>query len=475
MQPGPLNPASLPPGARVGPWRIVDRRGSGTYGAVYLAEGVAPEATGRVALKLAHHPWNARFGREAELLARLRHPCVPRLFDQGEWLSSANLPHLYLAMELVEGIPLYEWAQAVRPSSRQVLQVLAGLARALEATHAVGGVHRDVKGDNVLVRLADSQPFLIDFGSGYYEGAPSLTWQVFPPQTPAYRSPEAYRFALDILKSPVKVYSPGPAEDVLALGVTGYKLVTGEYPPVPEPLDPRFHVWRTEGPGPQPAHELNPHCAPELIALISRMLSRQPRARGSARELAESLERAARKAGPQADAPLFPGEARRPLAVAPRASNFRSEDPSWRPRLAMASAAGVLVLGALWVMDRWGRERAARAEEAGDAGTVTVGDSVLTAPMTSTHTPSAGTAITLDMPDEPFPGQVRPDARSQCPFKDVVAINGGCWVEVKGKPENCEAFSYVYKGACYQPVFRRRPATSGPTESPDGGSESPGP
>ncbi len=101
MQPGPLNPANLPPGALVGPWRIVDRRGSGTYGSVYLAEGTAPEGSGIVALKLAHHPWNARFGREAELLSRLRHPCVPRLFGQGHWLAPSGLPHFWLAMELV--------------------------------------------------------------------------------------------------------------------------------------------------------------------------------------------------------------------------------------------------------------------------------------------------------------------------------------------------------------------------------------
>jgi serine/threonine-protein kinase len=68
-------------------------------------------------------------------------------------------------MEWVEGTSLYDWARAHRPSSRQVLSRLASLARALEATRAVGGVHRDVKGDNVLVREVDGQPFLLDFGS----------------------------------------------------------------------------------------------------------------------------------------------------------------------------------------------------------------------------------------------------------------------------------------------------------------------
>ncbi len=95
MQPGPLNPASLPTGARVGPWRIVDRRGSGTYGAVYLVKGVA----GQAALKVALHPRDERFRREVELLSRLRHPSVPRLLGQGEWLSSTGQPYPWFAME----------------------------------------------------------------------------------------------------------------------------------------------------------------------------------------------------------------------------------------------------------------------------------------------------------------------------------------------------------------------------------------
>jgi serine/threonine protein kinase len=546
MQPGPLNPANLPPGALVGPWRIVDRRGSGTYGSVYLAEGTAPEGSGIVALKLAHHPWNARFGREAELLSRLRHPCVPRLFGQGHWLAPSGLPHFWLAMELVEGIPLYEWARAIRPSSRQVLQVLAGVARALEATHAAGGVHRDVKGDNVLVRLSDGQPFLIDFGSGSYQGAPSMTWQVFPPGTPPYRSPEAWRFAVHIGQQPVKIFSPTPADDVFALGVTAYKLVTGEYPPSPEPLDPRSHVWRTDGPGPQPARELNSRCAPELSALSSRMLSRQPEARGSARELAEALEHAAREAGPEADAPLFvggepqpissraagasqssdaeatlqpiPPRARRrsserdatphpiaprtsgtsqpsetdaaPQLITPRASGtsrpsemdaspqLREHDPSWRPRLALASAAGFLALGAIWVLNHWSREHAewvrlTQPEDARDAGTAAVGESVLTAPVASAHAPSAGTPIAQEIPSEPLPGQIRTDARGRCPMPDLIPLKGGCWMKLNNGPKECaeSEFSYTYKGACYVPVFRirGRPATSSPPETRDGG------
>lgn len=71
-------------------------------------------------------------------------------------------------MEWVEGESLHEWAAWRNPTSRQVAGVLAQVSRALEATHAVEGLHRDVKGDNVLVRLADSRVFLMDFGAGDY-------------------------------------------------------------------------------------------------------------------------------------------------------------------------------------------------------------------------------------------------------------------------------------------------------------------
>jgi serine/threonine-protein kinase len=449
----------------------VDRLGRGTHGSVYLAEGVVPEATGRVAVKLSHHPLNARFVREAELLSRLHHPSVPRLIGQGQWTARGRMPHAWLAMEFVDGLPLYEWARAFQPSSRQVLRVLAELARALEATHALGGVHRDVKGDNALVRTADGRAFLIDFGSCTYPGAAPLTQPVFPPQTQEYRSPEAFHFGRNILKSQVKVYSPKPDEDVFALGVTGYRLVTGEYPPLPDPTDAHYSVWRTEGLGPLPAQALNPCCTPELSALISRMLSREPEARGSAGELARALEKAARKRGQRADVSLFVGGTQHRVEgvpVPPRAAPQRPRR-SWR--VAASVAGAMTAVGAVWMLRTPGIEEPVSesvAEQEED--TVAVGNSVRTAPVASPHTASAGTSIAMDMPDRPFPGQLRTDARGHCPNKSLVPINGGCWMEMRGELEHCREISYVYNGKCYQPFFSsQRPATSGPS---DGGTES---
>ena len=244
-------------------------------------------------------------------------------------------------MEWVEGTPLYDWAQAQRPSSRQVLQLLARLARALAATHAAGGLHRDVKGDNIRVRRADDQPFLLDFGSGHHLGAATLTLQPFPPGTPAYRSPEAWRFVRHSSK-PLVPYSPGPADDLFALGVTAYRLVTEKYPPAAHPMDGEAWLWRPEELEHWTARVCNPRCLPELSALVARMLSPHPEARGSAREVAEALEQAARSAGREADVPLFTGEEPRPAGLFPLPQRVTVRPPprirKW-PWFAAASGA----------------------------------------------------------------------------------------------------------------------------------------
>jgi serine/threonine-protein kinase len=471
MEHGYLNPARLPPGTKVGPWRVMERRGWGAYGAVYRALGVEGRP---VALKLALHAGDERFAREGELLSRIRHPSVPHLVDQGRWQQLESLPHPYLVMEWVEGVSLYEWARVHGPSSRQVLHVLARLARALEATHAAGGVHRDVKGDNVLVSAAAGQVFLTDFGSGHYVGAATLTSTPLPPGTPQYRSPEAwYSVRLPFRKSDTP-YAPGPADDVFALGVTAWRLVTGEYPPSPAAMDASSHVWSPEGPGPLPPRAVNVRCCAELSGLVSRMLSVRPEARGSACETAEALERAARKAGPDADVPLFvreesqPGDARHvPQPAVPREA--RRTRGAW---LTAASLGGAVALGAAWLLSAHPRDDAEQAhasasEDSKDGGTVAVGDAALTAPVPLTRAPSVWSPISVDIPPRPLPGQRRVDASGRCPNRAQIPINGGCWTKLSVSLTDCDATFdyYVYKGACYGPVLQPpRPSTSGPAE-----------
>ncbi|MCY1023928.1 serine/threonine protein kinase [Pyxidicoccus sp. MSG2] len=481
MESDALYPTSLPPGTRIGPWRVLEQRGRGTYGVVYRAVPAEELAAEAVALKLALHPRDARFAREAELLSRIHHPAVPQLLDHGHWQPREGVSYAWLVMEWVEGLSLYEWAQAQRPSSRQVLQLLARLARALDATHSAGGLHRDVKGDNVRVRRADGQPFLLDFGSGHHLGASTLTPQPFPPGTPAYRSPEAWRFALGSSKPPARLpavaYPPGPADDVFSLGVTAYRLVTEKYPPSAHPWEEENWRWNPEELEDWTARVCNPRCAAELSALVSRMLSPRPEERGSAREVAEALEKAARRAGREADVPLFTGEEPRPAGRIPIPRRVAVLPPPlmWRwPWFAATGLGGALALsaGGLLSVSRSEMPAAshlAEQEESKDAGTVAVGDSVLTAPVAPERAPSVWASIAIELPPKPFPGQRRPDGRGRCPGKVQVAINGGCWTKQPVDLKDCDEWGgFEYRGACYQAVLTpQRPSTSGPSERDD--------
>ncbi|WP_164001861.1 serine/threonine-protein kinase [Pyxidicoccus caerfyrddinensis] len=445
----------------------MERRGCGAYGAVYRAIE-AEGATGPVALKLALHPRDERFVREAELLSRIRHPNVPRLVGHGEWQDAAGTAHPYLAMEWVAGLTLYDWARAHRPTSRQVLSCLASLARALGATHAAAGVHRDVKGDNILVRNVDGQVFLTDFGSCHYVGAATLTWPPFPPGTPEYRSPEAWRTVLRPAPAPVVAYSPGPADDVFALGVTAWRLVTGEYPPSLGLTVDGARVWSLNGPGPRASRVLNSRCCVELSDLVSRMLSVHPEVRGNARELAVALDEAACEAGPEADVPLFGLEEARPVgaSTASLRVSLRARGGGRKHRR-IATGVGVpLMLGLAWLLSaRLGDTPVSAQVDEKDGGTVAVGDSALKAPLSSTAAPSAWSTIALDVPPKPFPGQLRPDANGRCPHKGYVPIHGGCWLKLTLAPKDCEGIAYVHKDECYVPVFPpARPSTSSPAD-----------
>ncbi|GHG73004.1 serine/threonine-protein kinase [Comamonas sp. JC664] len=468
-----LNPARLPPGTRVGPWRLMELRGKGAYGAVYQAR----DATGlhTVALKLALHARDERFAREAELLSRINHPAVPRLRASGFWQPGDGPPHPYLAMDWVEGTPLYEWASEHRPTSRQVMRLLARLARALEATHAAGGLHRDVKGHNVLVRESDGLTFLMDFGSSHYVGAATQTSSPFPPGTPAYRSPEAWRFVAVAEGVTPPPYAPGPADDLFALGVTAYRLITGRYPPATHPEVAESRYWHTEGARAPVASDDNPRCIPELSQWVSRMLAPDVRMRGTARELAEALEQLAAQVGMEADVPLST-EAPTPADEASpwngRSIPYRAPRTRW-PWVAVIGLGGPLVLSLGWrpqagaaVEMAWGHPVV--TAETTDGGTIAVGDSVFAAPASPIQAPSAWSTIALEMPHRPFPGQTRPDATGRCPRKLQIPINGGCWVKLAVENlKDCDEDGYVHKGACYGPAFPpTRPATSSPAHCP---------
>ncbi|MDY7226944.1 serine/threonine protein kinase [Hyalangium rubrum] len=447
-----LEPANLPSGTEIGPWRVLELRGKGTYGAVYRVEPVGEERAGPFALKLALHPVDPRFEREVELLSRIHHSNVPRLRARGLWSHPAG-PFPFLVMEWVHGVPLYDWAEAHNLSSRQVLRVLAQVARALEATHGVDGVHRDVKGANVLVRAEDGRAVLLDFGAGDFRGARTLTREVLPPGTPQYRSPEALRYQWLHWRQRGAHYEPGPADDVYALGVTAYRLVTGFYPP--PGVDPQAAVNGAIVPGPAlVAPEAVVTVCPELAGMIRQMLSEEPSARGRAAEVAQALEHAAETAGVEAELPITRRAAQASRVRTESRRMGRGRGPS------LAVAVGVLACVSFygwWTARRQPVEHPERGME--DAGTAGLAKDALTVSASVERPAPKPETITLEVPKEPLPGQRKPPCG-----KRTMAINGGCWVRPDDPALPCEEGAYEWKGACYYPVFAPRPPPT--SESP---------
>lgn len=146
-------------GTSVGNIEIIGRLGSGGMGEVYL--GIDLRLDRRVALKTLHDQFElspatkVRFRREAQILSRLDHPGICRLYD----LVEAERD--YLVLEYVQGRPLGELSGRLQKD--KVIRVGRDIAEALAAAHREGVIHRDLKPDNVMLGEHDSIKIL-DFG-----------------------------------------------------------------------------------------------------------------------------------------------------------------------------------------------------------------------------------------------------------------------------------------------------------------------
>ncbi|HVS30540.1 MAG TPA: LpqB family beta-propeller domain-containing protein [Thermoanaerobaculia bacterium] len=156
----------LPPGTAVGRYSVERFIGAGGMADVYAARD---QHLGRiVALKILQRARSSdpervqRFAREAQLASALNHPSIVSVHDAG----SADLPDgetvHYLAMELIDGRPLGEWARSNR-SLVAKLELLAAVAEGLARAHAGGIIHRDLKPDNIMV-VGGAHPKIVDFG-----------------------------------------------------------------------------------------------------------------------------------------------------------------------------------------------------------------------------------------------------------------------------------------------------------------------
>jgi serine/threonine-protein kinase len=160
------------------------------------------------------HQFITRFQREARAIARLKHPGLVGIYDQGN-----DAAHPFLVMELVEGGTLRELLVERGPMPpHAVVAVLRPVLGGLAVAHRAGLVHRDIKPENVLIS-DDGEVKLVDFGLVRASAEAGITSTSVILGTAGYLSPE------QVLGQPT-----GPRSDVYAAGVVAFELLTGATP-----------------------------------------------------------------------------------------------------------------------------------------------------------------------------------------------------------------------------------------------------
>lgn len=265
-----LAPLEIPPGTDVRGFLIEGRLGAGGFGTVYRARrGERLYALKFIRIKDAGG-WAKR---EVESLLRVSHRNVVGFEGCGFWPDDTR-EHLVVIMVLVEGRRLDVWAEEENPDARQVSQKVLGVGKALAAIHQENVVHRDLKEANIIVRSADGEPVVVDFGVAGGPHTARVTRDVLPPCTLEYRSPEAWCFLRENVRRLDVHYQPGPLDDLYALGVVLYWLLTGRYPCVgvteAEQAEATIHHV------PEPPHIVNTRVPEAISAICMRLLAKQP-------------------------------------------------------------------------------------------------------------------------------------------------------------------------------------------------------
>ncbi len=266
---------AIAPGSRVAGYRLGRLLGSGSHGAVYLAEDLA---TGQVvALKVVPLPAgdsvaSKQFLRQAATAQALKHPGIVALHAAGVHRTTG-----WLAMEPVPGSDLQRYTAPARLLPEPVvLRVGARLAEALAHAHALGVVHRDIKPANVLVHWPADIVKLADFGLARTADAQATRTGLLL-GSPGYMAPEQLAGAV-----------PDARTDFYALGVTLFQLLSGRLPFEGDSMGALLRQVATSA-APD-LRQMHPRLPAPVAKLVARLLLREADRRAeTAATLAQEL------------------------------------------------------------------------------------------------------------------------------------------------------------------------------------------
>lgn len=281
-----LSQAAAP--ERIGAYRVIRTIGEGGMGVVYEAEQDSPKR--RVALKVIRAriltpQMLTRFKREAELLGRLQHPGVAHIYEAS--IDSTEGARPFFAMELIDGLPIDQYAKKHDLDARARLELIARACDAVHYAHEQGVLHRDLKPPNILVE-ADGQPKILDFGVSRATDADvnTVTLQTLAGQligTIPYMSPE------QVSGDPEAI---DERSDVYALGVITFELLAGRLPydlknrPIPEA------VRIIQEQDPSRLSSINRHLRGDIDTIVSKALEKDKARRyQTAADLAADIRR----------------------------------------------------------------------------------------------------------------------------------------------------------------------------------------
>jgi len=279
-----LREYEVSPGMKLGEYQLEHRLGQGGMGVVY--EAFHPLIGKRAAIKILKKELCAdpgsleRFVDEARVVNQIGHPNIVDVFAFGEMPDGRS----YFVMELLKGETLRARLARSTLTLDEVRNIVKPLARALQAAHDKGVIHRDLKPDNVfLVDVRDEAPTakLLDFGiaklaKNDHRVEKTATGAIIG--TPQYIAPEQ-----------AKGYPIDPRADIYALGAIMFELLTGRPPFIADNAMEMVAKHLMEAPV-RPS-TISRAIAPELDDLVLRMLAKTPDGRPSLAEVIAVIER----------------------------------------------------------------------------------------------------------------------------------------------------------------------------------------